>query len=771
MSFDTLKALGKRQAFTVLEIMLDKNDPALDSEFALQPDSYGTPKTTDDIRAYTGTDFRTYRYSDQQLFGVDHFPGLISASSSPPKIDPGGSIGFRATASATVKDFISNDTYELPSAYSDRRISGSHFLKLLARNHVKNRRARIIKGFDPFNYNESNTQIESYLIDNISQPSEGGQVTIKMVDELILVEDSKAKIPEVSKGFLTADVSLIDTTLTFSSPITDEYGSVSSTGYCAIEKEIMFYTVDSSTEMTIAREQFGTSVATHASGETIQKCIAFDNVNIIDIIETLINDYTDIPSSYIPSADWAILKSGDLSLYNLTNCIFKQTTVKKLLNELVMLSGISIYVDVILNQLTIVSVPDFASPVISLNETEHLIQGTVKASLDYKRQITRQSIFWDKSDLSEGDDEKNYRKKFQVIDGVVEQKADVGVISEPKPLKSNWLVNSSEDNQLATSFCQRQVNRFSKIPWLVSFNLDQRYIGNVTDGAMWLGSIFSINTSKIVNGALSNVETTCQCISVKKGSRNEGWNVTGLSYTAAAPISADLFIDVDKIDYLLTDELTTDEAREYTVVIGSGVTIGSSSTAINAFSQGAFFTGATLKLVILGRVVGMGGAGGDGGNEGAPGPSCTVQSGSSGLDGGDCINLTTDTIIDNGFGLILSGGGGGSGGNSVCWEDQGGSFFSHDGGGGGGGQGYSSSDGGTGGPSSEGDGFNGSLSAPGEGAPDDPDSGGGGGYIGGAFGSDGGGGGGAAGAAIKSNGNTVTITAGNNSEQIKGAVT
>ena len=115
MTFDIKKSEAKRVPFTVLEIVLDKNDPALDAEFALQSDSYGTPKTTDDARAYTGVDFRTYRYSDQQLFGVDHFPNLVKLSSSPPKIDPGKSIGFRATAKATIKDFISNDSYELPS--------------------------------------------------------------------------------------------------------------------------------------------------------------------------------------------------------------------------------------------------------------------------------------------------------------------------------------------------------------------------------------------------------------------------------------------------------------------------------------------------------------------------------------------------------------------------------------------------------------------------------------------------------------------------------
>ena len=356
MTFDTLKALGKREAFTIIEIILDKNDPALDGEFALQADSYGTPKTTDDIRAFTGVDFRTYRYADQQIFGIDHFPNLGKVTSNTPEIDPGKSIGFRATATATIQDFICNDAYSLPSPYDDRRIVGSHFLKLLARNHVKNRRVRVLRGLDPLNYSESNTTIENYIIDSISFPSENGQVSIKMVDELILAESIKTKLPTISKGVLTTATTPTDTTLAFSSTVTDEYGATSATGYIAIEKEVMSYTVDSSTAMTITRGAFGTEAVRHEVDETMQKCIVFDNVNIIDIITQIITDHTDIPASYIPTADFAALKTGDLALYNLTRVIYKQTDVKKVLNELIQLAGLSVYVDIVKSQLTIVSV-------------------------------------------------------------------------------------------------------------------------------------------------------------------------------------------------------------------------------------------------------------------------------------------------------------------------------------------------------------------------------------------------------------------------------
>jgi hypothetical protein len=762
MTFDIKKAEAKRVAFTALEIILDKNDPALDAEFALQADSYGTPKTTDDARAYTGADFRTYRYSDQQLFGVDHFPNLVKLSSSPPKIDPGKSIGFRATAKATIKDFISNDSYELPSPYDDRRVTGSHFLKLLARNHEKNRRARVIRGYDPFNYDEANCQIESYLIDSITLPDNNDNVSINMVDELILIEGSKSKIPEVSRGELNGDITAGVTTVTFSTTVTDEYGAVSATGYIVIEKEAMSYTVATSTTLTVVRGVLGTEAVEHKSGETIQKAIYFDDENIIDIFTTLINDHTNIPASYIPTVDWAALKAGDLANYNLTRLLYKPEDVKKVFNELIMVAGLSMYVDIVANEIVIVSVPDFSTPIITFNEDEHLMMDTIKVSRNYKEQITRQTIFWDKSNATEGDEEKNYTKRFQVIDGVVEVAADINNVSEPKAFKCNWLENTLEDNQLATSYAQRNINRFSQIPLTVKFDIDQRYIGTITGGNMWLGSIFGINTAKIVDGGLNNVETTCQCIEVKESNKDGHWSITGLSYIAATPPEADLYITEDKTDYLLTDELTTTEAREYVVVINSGVTLGASTVSEFAFDEGSLFAGATLKLYVLGRIVGVGGAGGTGANTNPDDATCSVGTPGNGSAGGDAMNLTTDTIIENGFGLIAAGGGGGAGNLGACVNESP-SWFAIGGKGGGGGQGQVGGAGGAGGTGTT---FNGS---PGD-AGNIAAAGDNGGSLGVAGGDVGAATGGAAGAAIQTNGNTVTIVSGNNSEQLKGAV-
>ena len=764
MSFDTKKAESLRKPFTIVELHLDINDPALDSTFALQSDSYGTPKTTDDPAAYTGVDFRVYAYADQAISGYGgHFPGLRNVISNPPKLEPGKDLGFRANATIELTDFVSDDSFELPSPYDDRRVTGSHFLKLFARNHLKNRRLKVIRGYDPDNFDLNNCQVEHYIIDSFTYPDRNGKVTIRAIDELILLERKKAKAPIVSKGELDADITTADGTLDYTSVDPDEYGAVSATGHVAIEKEIMAYTVSSVTAtggtLTLTRGRFGTTSKNHSAGETIQKCIVYDDENIIDIITDLITNYTNIPASWIPTADWNTLKTGDLANYNLTRVLFKPEDVKKLLNELIQLAGLSIYADVVNQEIVILAFPDFATTVIDLNEDEHIEQGTLKVRQRFDDQITRQTVFWDKADASESDEERNFTKKFQVINGIVEADADISNTSEGKTQKFSWLVNSTEDNQLATSYAQRQINRFSQVPVEVEFEIDQRYIGTVTGGRMWLGAIFSLTSSQIVDGGLNPIQTNFQCTSIKAANAKlDKWQVTGLSYTAAVPVDADLYITEDKTDYLLTDDLTTTEAREYVVVINSGVKICASSTANAAFRQGTFFAGATLKIVNLGQILGHGGDGGTGGSMSSF-PTCSAGTPSNGSAGSDALDLTTDATIDNGFGLIYGGGGGGSGRlASVCNSE-----LSIGGNGGGGGQGCSGGTGGaggTGGTTNGATGPNGSISGPGSN----------GGAWGEDGGSEGGASGGAAGKAIELNGNSVTITAGNNSEQIRGAV-
>ena len=772
MSYNDKKREPVRHAFTTFEMDLDINDPALDAEFALEPNSYGTPKTTEDPRAYTGVDFKTYRYSEQDLVGADHFPGLVEVDTNPPEVKPGESIGFRASATVRLKDFLTNDAFELPDAYADRRVTATHFGKLFARNYIKNRIGKVVRGYDPNAYDLANARVENYVIDKWSGPDIRGNIRFDLADVLVLTNSKNAKAPsDVSKGTLVSDIGAGTINIDYTSSVADEYGTVGATGVIAIGKEQMTYTVataGTSGTLTVVRGQFGSPKEQHSAGDTIQKCVYYDNVNIMDIFSDIIQNYTDIPNSYIPTAEWNALKKGDLSIYNFTRVITKPTEVKKLLNELVQHGGLSVYTDVIEQKIKVVANPPFESPVITFNEREHIEQDSLSIDPAFDKLMTRQAIYWSKRNFAEGSDEQYYGKRFAVIDGIEEAGANLGVKEEGPVIKSDWLSNTVDGNQVATTIVQRNVNRFSAIPEKVSFEVDSRYVGDLEGGGHFgLGEVFSIETSLRLNPDASKKTLVALCTKLSPTGKDDKWKVEGLAYRANIPSNVDFYIDEDKVDYILADDpdfspILADGAREYVVVINSGVTIGQDVND-HAFKQGTFPSGATLKVINAGRVLGKGGDGGSGGGITDADGACLQGTGNAGTDGGDAWEFTTDAIVDNSLGLIGGGGGGGRGGDGSC-------SLKKSGGGGGGGQGYLGGQGaapgvvsGIGGSAGE-SGTDGTAQYPGTGGTPS-------GFDGGELGQDGGGDtGGAAGNAITTNGNTVSIIAGNNPEQLKGAI-
>lgn len=774
MSFDTLKAQSQRELCVIFEIDLDINDPAYDAEFALDPSSYGTPKTTNDIRAYKEGEFRTYRYSNQRIVNLDCFPYLTDAKSNAPKANPSFDIGFRASANITLKDFVSSDAFELTGLYADRRVSGAHWAKLFARNFIKNRPARIKRGYLVNGvYDDANFNIEHYIVDEYQNPTLSGSVTFSLVDVLALTNGINAKAPETSNATLNAPLTTSSTTATITlesgltaAEIEAKFGANGFQGTLAIDSEYIEYTVTSATGVAPvvvsldARQAFGTALAEHAVNTTVQKCLAWpDLTNIIDIIDEIFRDYTDIDETYIPTAEWDDLKTGDLAGFMLKNCIAKETEVKKLLNELIQIAGLTMYVDVVERKIKIVATPSFDDPVITFNQVEHLELGSLQVKNKFDKLITRQLVSWAPLNYS-STDQQNYAKTFRVAAILEEDKSRLGTKNAGADVVSRWLPNTPDGNLIATGIAQRNVARYSQVPVEVSFEVDSKYIGTITGGRLWLGSVFAIETINTVycDGAFNPEVLICQCTSVVASSKADKWKVTGISYKANVPPNADYYIAAGEyFNYILSDNFDFSEAREYIVVVSQGAIFGSTSNAWAAFRQGTFASGATLRLINQGQLIGAGGQGGEGASPewDVETSTCLNVIGLSGDVGGAGSEFTTDAIIDNTFGLIAGGGNGGTGGNGQCL----GLVTTYAGGGGGGGQGFVGGIGGipgTGSVSST-DGAVGDKNYPGAGGGSDTEEGAAGGILG-------------DNPAIITNGNTITITGGNNSEQVRGAI-
>ena len=778
MTYDSARWGNNRQAAIVIELDLDRNDSTYDAEFLLDAASYGTPRTTDDVRAYSQGSIITQRWSNVDIPGLSTIPVIKNISdvrTFPTKAKPGESIGDTARFTAKLIDFDDTQDYSLPDAYRDgREVSGSYFSKIVERNYLKTRPIRVLRG-----YIENGVFVyttEHYIVDNWDGPDFNGNFSIEGRDVLTLTNGVKNKSPEVTSGILTSAINNTQTTIAYSATdYEDEYGAVSATGFIAIGSEIMGYTVDSSSQFTVTRGEFGTTAQSHSASASLQKCDAFEEVNIIDVFDYYI-DAAGIDSSYKDTANWNALKTGELATYTLTNAIFKPAEIKKILNELVQIGGLTVYTDVIEQKIKIIASSLLDNPVITYNSDEHYIMDTLRKRNKFDKKITRQLARWAPLDYSSNED-NNFTKNFRAADLVQEDASRDNGKDEGKDFEFKWLANSTNGNQVAVNLCQRNVQRFSQLPIQYEFEVDAAYVGDLEGGGrMWVGSIFAMVIPSALGSTNGSDNTvTLQCTAITAGRQPDRYKVTGLAYSANVISNADYTITAaEYIDFVLATDsgmaavIADKGVHDYVVLISNGATFGSSDTANAAFRQGTFPVGSTLELINQGQIIGAGGNGGDGALlDNLAG--CLDFNGQAGQPGGDALDATTDLTIDNSLGLIGGGGGGGAGGASEC-------ALLESGNGGGGGQGFSnpgnggiagtvSGTGSTGGAGQ--DGTRNSAGAAGSVAVTPAGDGGGLGENGVTIG---GVSGGTAGKAVETNGNTVTITAGSNSAQVKGVV-
>ena len=209
---------------------------------------------------------------------------------------------------------------------------------------------------------------------------------------------------------------------------------------------------------------------------------------------------------------------------------------------------------------------------------------------------------------------------------------------------------------------------------------------NTTTGSVPLGSYYR-GGLKVPNTASNTLIPVQNAISV-----SNFYNTAGRSQVFITIASNTYNFDV----YAQRGSSYVAGLTDITVVINSGVMVGSTSYTVPSFTIPATFSATdSVSVINNGSIIGAGGTGGDGN-------STTV-----GAVGGTALNVSRPTSVAN-FGT-LAGGGGGGGGGAVNVPNKG---ANTPGGGGGGGAGFN---GGVGGPGN-GTGATGTLTVGGAGA-------------------------------------------------------
>lgn len=749
----------------------------------------GYPKRPDGGGCSTSDSFsrdaeREFLFINGQSFdGQIYYNGLSSIDHNACEVKPSEGMAKNASCSVTILDNTDDDVYSVP--YPERRTSNATlFKKLIARTggYLQNRRAITYSGFEKsMNFNRDNCIAREYIIDSISLNKSTFQ--LKLLDPLMLAEESKTKIPEVSGGKLLNAITSASTTIELKDFEAGEYGANTDTVTLKIDDELIECTVTDSAAGTFAIVTMavgGSESKDHSVNASAQKVIVLADFNpISEIISAL--ETTSIATRFYGDYTDAIANTT-----NATGPVYihKPDSVAKYISTIIRTwaeANITLYFDEKSQKIKIKSVGDFEQQPITLTYTDDIKQNSLSVKPLYEKQFTRSTIGFAPFNAAKKVDDDNSSVLFQSINVLTELTGTLEPQSD-KTFYTQFLSNSDTDVQIAVAGASRRANLNAKAPELFTFDIDSSNYGNVEGGVIEEGEIINVTTENTTDDDGLPVANNLQILSLKDNSKNSTYTVKAITYQDIInQDDFDFIIDTDKENYDLSTEFAPTEAREHVIFIKSGVTIGGTSVSTPAFTTGTQGAGVTFKIVHRGAILSSAGAG-------AQGPFGFIPVffdapvyyeeflGFDGNDGGVALEATVDCIIDVSQGVVYAGGGGAPsskvfGGNTRDGQNE--SNFANGGEGGSGGQGYTTSLGGVGGQFSV-DG-SGVIHTGTDGSQGNRSSAGTLGYIsGGSWGSDsdenlsaGSGNRGLSGFAIKSNGNNVTII-GDNDLTIKG---
>lgn len=577
-------------------------------------------------------------------------------------IEPGKSMGKRASLSVTLIDHPDGDTffdkYHAERLYNPRE-QGTFWGKWRARNpFVKGRPLRYIRGVLGQAYEEM--EVRHLIIETTDGPGADGRFKITAKDILKIADGDRAQAPKKSNGVLLSDLAAGEGSFTLDpAGIGDlEYPA---DGEIAIGEEMMTFT-RAGDVMTITRGEHGTEDSDHNDGDLVQLVLVYSGEKPENIIEDLLLNYADGDADQIPIEEWH--QEIDQYINRVyTGRIAKPTAVSALINELIEQVGLNFWVDDIANLIRMRSLRPVTSGDLLVND-DSLIAGTLQPTEQPDKRVSQAwTSFAQINPLEDLDRQSNFASGVATVDG--QSEIDYGMPAIYK-VNSRWLdrFNRSGAERLNSQILSRYrdpprkfvfaCHRDSVPPKIgLGFRLRSRYLQG-PDGAPEI--VMAVVTA--LQPLWDRYIVTAEEMLFFQRNDLEDQRLIVIDQNAT---------NINLLQIHNTIYNAPEGGESVLFVIQNAVIVGGSNAQHVSITVGDWPPGCILTLTSKGRMAGAGGRGG----------GYQVNDG-VGEAGGTAFYTRYPITIDNTDGIIAGGGGGGGAG----WKTGGHCI------GGGGGAGY-----------------------------------------------------------------------------------
>jgi len=449
-----------------------------------------TFRTCADTANYDATtETITLTYKGQTGLPIDgrYFPCLTSVKASEQTVNIAGSdpklsaLGKRAKVKVDASDFVYADRFLDP--YYDERLSGAAQFDGVGYEPIGTFFARL-RGRDPYFAGyplrvKQGRVVDGALVTDSTKhyilrefDVSGGGVTFEAVDVLDLAANERAMVPRPSQGILFQDITDTATELTlYPEGIGVEYAT---SGYVTIGNEIMSFT-RSGDVMTVRRGAFETEVTGHDAEDAVQEAYRFQGF-AHDAVNEMLQDYADVPASWIPYAEWEA-EAEIWFAVEVDTVITEPTPVFEAIQEMSIL-GFSLYTD-LENQKIRFRPNRFLFPserrAVPVITDDDMTEVPDYEGRDDER-LTRVEFRSVQIDPTDGTDKKNFAQSYMVIAGDEEDPRAHGDVRY-RMERTRWL---NQGNTVAIRIlAQRYLRRFKTAPSRVDVTVKKRKYGDL----------------------------------------------------------------------------------------------------------------------------------------------------------------------------------------------------------------------------------------------------------------------------------------------------
>jgi hypothetical protein len=410
------------------------------------------------------------------------------------------------------------------------------------------------------------------------------------------------------------------------------------------------------------RGQFNTDASAHDEDDRFQLCLVYTSQKATQIINDLLVNFANVPSSYIPLSSWTT--EDDTFIARLYSAVIAEpNSVEQLINELLQQTASTLWWDDRLKLLRFRVLRPVSADA-ALYDDNVIKQGSFQSVDQPDKRVSQVWTFYGQiNPLESLDDQKNYRSALASVD--LSSEDNFGGVPAIRQIFSRWIPAFARD--AATRLNNLILSRYSVPPRLVTFQL-QRSPDLVRPE---LGGGYQLEnwTLQDETGGIDRLEIQAVQVLSNDTTHSVKAEEVLISETVAPdnPNLRTIIIDSDINNINLREIYDAqfpppDENTTVRFFIEQGVVIGSSSTSLPALQTGLWpETVLSKEIINVGFVLGRGGRGGDANAIAPTGLTPGTANSSSGENGGLALLVTADFDIDNEEGIIGGGGGGGGG--------------------------------------------------------------------------------------------------------------